>query len=257
VETLTLNVLVEGDTEAVVVKDFLSPYWQVRFKKCVVVNYEGSGNLKMKYGKETKRLLEQPDQAVMVLIDVKNDPFHVSTSAPSQIEAYRQVQTILYRGVGMSESERLAVFPVVKEVETWLLADPTITGKTIAHPENEENPASLIRNYRKGQRAKPFFERASAQVVYADNCPHFVKMVDWLQGKTPAREELESTFTLEQQKRLELLLAKHQTLAERIELNIRNGQTAPAGVLRTDLKYIEQQIGELNAWGGHTGNRMS
>jgi len=246
VESLTLNILVEGPTEAAVVKDFLSPYWQARFTKCVVANYDGSGNLKMKYVKDTKRLLAQPDQAVLILLDVKNDPFGVSETASSHVEAYQKLQNILYSGLGLAPSNRLGVFPVVREIETWLLADPAIMNRTISHPENEGNPANLIPRYKKGERAKPFFHRASAEVVYADNCPHFIKMADWLWGKESPKEELEDVFTPEQRNQLDTLMMQHAALAERINQNIKNGHITAAGVLRTDLIYIEQQIKELN-----------
>jgi hypothetical protein len=189
-----LNILVEGDTEAAVVKHFLKPYWPKRFSGCVVINSEGSGNLKNNYVKNVKRILSKKENAVLLLIDIKNDPFGIQSKSRSTAEAYSRLRALMYASLALAENDRLGVFPVVVEIETWLLADPTFQKntlkKTFADPEDVSYPTNVIKGqiktYRKGASAKRFFDAANAVDVYHDNCPHFIRLVDWLTGTASA-----------------------------------------------------------------------
>lgn len=252
----SLTILVEGDTEQHVVKQFLLPFWSQRFTRCTVVNYRGSGNLVSRYVRDCEKLLAQAHQAVLILIDIKNDPYNIQQSTPSAVDAYQQLQQRLYAGLNRSESPRLGIFPVVVEIETWLLADPEIQrtlGKTYTQPEIINNPEEILQNgltgYRKGLSARRYFEQADVQRVYADNCPHFILLADWLTGKEPTHptnpfgEREQATHQLQQE---------YERLSAQIELNLKRGHTAAAGVMRTERDYIAQQIDRL--WIGSPPN---
>lgn len=248
-----LFILVEGDTEDAVVKNFLKPYWERRFVKCEVFNFRGSGNLKGKYVETTRRILSQPNHAALMLIDIKNDPFGIQASSATHKEAYEKLRERLYAGLGMRESAALGIFPVVVELETWLLADPDFQKdrlkKTFLHPENEPNPSDIIKkhitSYRKGQFAKKHFDSASAVKVYEDNCPHFVLLADWITQEQPPQDNRTVRVSAETKQKTSDLQAEYERLTKQIEQNLMRGQTGAAGVLKTDRKYIEQQINEL------------
>lgn len=252
----TLFILVEGETEFAIVKRFLQPYWEQRFKRCEVINYKGSGNLKAKYVERVRKILSQPDQAALVLIDIKNDPYDIQNKAVSLIDAYQRIRHIMYAGLGLEEHDRLGIFPVVVEVETWLLADPTIQQeylkKEITHPEHEPNPEleikRLAKYYKKGLSAKKYFDKASALDVYNDNCPHFVYLANWLSGKPFVKPEVEPDIASEIEEikeRAQVLQMRYEELNQKIEANLKRGQTAAAGLQKAEQEYIKQQINKL------------
>jgi hypothetical protein len=250
-----LYVFVEGQTEFEVVKHFLQPYWQQRFKKCAVLNFKGNGNLKVRYVAEIKRVLAQPDHAALLLIDVKEDPFGLHMQSTSSTEAYHHLRKRMYGGLGMTESDRIGIFPVVVEPETWLIADPTIQNEYLPqaydHPENETDPAAVIKKYitgyRKGVGARKFFEKASAVQVYKDNCPHFVLLVDWITGKSlPAEPSPATELSLDRQQKIAQLQSKYDSLTEQIETSLKRGQTAGAGVLKAERSSLELQMRDLS-----------
>jgi hypothetical protein len=252
--SLTLNILVEGDTEAEIARGFLEHYWEHRFTKCQVFNSRGSGNLKAHYVRDTKKLLSTPDQAVLVLIDIKNDPFGVQSNSADAAEAYRVLRAILYGKLGMQESDLVGIFPIVVEPETWLIADPNIQKtylhKIYDHPETEVDPTAIIKRdipgYRKGRGATKIFAKASAKDVYDDNCPHFKYLVDWIRGEKPTPDN-SYTSKNDPQKAQEMndLEKQFSDLTEKIEAHLRNGKNTAAGLLKTDLNYIEKQMREL------------
>lgn len=257
----TLYMLVEGQTEKAIMEDFLRPYWEKRFNKCYISNLKGGGNVKASYPNQTKIALSKPDQAVLILIDLKNNPFGIITSASTNAEDYEQIRKIMYASLGMEESARLGIFPVVVEPETWLLADPTIQNKyqlkpaVYAYPENQDDADATvkqyIRYYNKGESAKKYFEQANAVDVYEDNCPHFCKLVDWLQfGTSPtdppdAENQQQQSVDAAKNYQTQVLQAKYEDLTQRFEKNLKRGQTAAAGILLTERNFVEQQINEL------------
>lgn len=91
----TLHILVEGFTEGVIIKDFLKPYWEQRFKSCKVFNLKGSGNIRSKYIIETRRILSVTDFAVLILIDTKQDPFKIHEHVSSPSNAYNKLREII------------------------------------------------------------------------------------------------------------------------------------------------------------------
>jgi hypothetical protein len=89
---------------------------------------------------------------------------------------------------------RFGAFPVVHEIETWLLADaPNTLGSAVAmaYPEQIVHPAEYLRQYyeEKKQRyhklatGRELFRKADARRVFDDNCPHFRLLAGWL--RTP------------------------------------------------------------------------
>jgi hypothetical protein len=165
------------------------------------------------------------------------------------------LRTRLYARLGHKESDVLGIFPVVIEPETWLLADPTIQNqylkKKYTHPEHFPEPAEIIAKgipgYRKGESAKRFFDQASAEDVYNDNCPHFVYLIDWLKRGISGVATVSPVRTLDPsvEQQIHDLQKKYDALTRDIERNLRLGQTAAAGVLKTDAKYFEAQINAL------------
>ena len=48
----TLYIFCEGETEEEVLKQFLNPYWRVRFSHCDVIRFQGAGDLKQQLASE-------------------------------------------------------------------------------------------------------------------------------------------------------------------------------------------------------------
>lgn len=250
----TLYIFVEGETEKAVVKDFLKPFWQKRFTKCQIWQYKGSGELKDKYIRDCEKLVEK-GYAVLILLDAKNDPFDIwkyQTQDPT--EAFNLLRNRLRDRISFLVSEEeLGIFPVVIEIETWLLADlaarnPNMKSK-YPTPETVKNPEEILKDtedYTKGERAKSFFKVADAQRVYQDNCPHFVLLADWLAGEPTSEKPFEPTQQdVERQATVTRLNAEYAELTRKIERSLKQGENAGARLLRLERKKIEQQINEL------------
>lgn len=194
-----LLILCEGDTEAEVLKPFLRPFWEIRFDKADVLHYGGNGELKRNFKADTELYLTQrQDSSVLCLMDLFNEPFNIySSSSMSVAEGFEAVQRFMYAQITPTLRHRFAAYPVVMEIETWLLADPmiqTYLGQDIPNPETIAHPCGFLeqlyrlRNhkYKKKSDGKKLFDRASATRVYEDTCPHFNQLADWLKNAPPA-----------------------------------------------------------------------
>ena len=252
-----LYIFIEGDTEENVIKDFLKPFWEKRFSKCVVIRYKGSGRLKNNYARDAKKRLNNGD-AVLVLLDLKNDPFGVwrdKTEDPA--EAFVYLQQRLLDGIpGSMHSEYFGAFPVIVEVETWLLADLAMQNPSVKHkypaPETVPNPVEVLKKYRdykhyaKGEQAVHFFKRANPLRIYADRCPHFVRLADWLSQGIPTQKLFEPTpQELERQQRLSVLTDKYNELTLKIKASLKHGETDGAKLLRLERAQVDREISTL------------
>ncbi len=204
---MRLVILCEGDTEKRVLKEFLAPYCST-FSRIDVLNSRGSGNLKQAfYPLAELELDDDPDAVVFCLIDLLEVPYSFPTetnNSPDPNHAkFMFIQGIMRHRVKESVRERFFVFPVVMELETWLLADdqalmtyfhPPASAHNIRYyePESISRPSDELSNlvrrfrtkedgYKKTTHGPNIFRVASAQRVYADNCPHFKLLIDQLQ----------------------------------------------------------------------------
>ncbi|MFZ4814881.1 MAG: DUF4276 family protein [Phototrophicaceae bacterium] len=192
----TLFILCEGETESEVVKQFLYPYWSQHFDRTDLRQYSGAGELKTHFKKESEDYLRQnPEGGVLCLLDLYEEPFRVYDKAKhSHAEGFQQLKALLEAQIDQKLRHRFGAFPVVMEIETWLLADPKIQNDVLKNewrsPETVEHPAQVINgHYRKGlgklTNNRQLFPQASAKRVYDDNCPHFKLMIDWLVNPFP------------------------------------------------------------------------
>jgi hypothetical protein len=126
-------------------------------------------------------------------------------------ECYQRIQQQLTRQINSQYHARFGAFPVVMELETWALADPNVQtslGATFLAPETEPHPAQTLNNlykkrnsnYRKVLNGVALFNKANAQRVYDDNCPHFKQLADWLTA--PSTPDVSSTYSEEIKQKL-------------------------------------------------------
>ncbi len=182
-----LWILCEGATELAVLKTFLQPYWSVRFAQCEVIRFDGAGDLKNRFKQDAEQpLSDDPACAVLCLLDLHEEPFGVYRRGQmTHAEGFSELQKQLRGRISPEFHPRFGAFPIVMELETWLLADPQIQEqvlKRVYHcPEDIEHPAEEFgRTYKKLIDGKRLFGQASAKRVYEDNCPYFKMMIDWL-----------------------------------------------------------------------------
>lgn len=196
---MRLVILCEGHTEQAVLRDFLAPYC-TEFEKVEVINMSGAARLKteFKYFAELE-LHSNPSTFVLCLIDLYNAPFSFPKSFEVAedpfLEQYAYVQKYMQDQVDQTVRDRFFAFPIVMELETWLLADEEAlryfdNSISVWHtPESQLRPSEELKrlmkrvkgyDYDKRLHGKLLFSRASANRVYEDNCPHFEAIINQL-----------------------------------------------------------------------------
>lgn len=215
---MRLVILCEGQTEKEVLKSFLAPYC-TEFSKVDIVlpGLGGAGRLKNDFRKIAETELELDIEAyVFCLIDVLNSPFtfpkNVAESDDPYKSQYAYIKTYMEGKIEPAFKDRFCCFPVIMEIETWLLADEEALNSYFNPPRKERiarpyNPESVLNpfvelntymhhfrkiSYQKTAHGKALFERANAVRVYEDNCPHFNKLIDqllYVQGISPVKPE--------------------------------------------------------------------
>jgi len=120
-------------------------------------------------------------------------------------EGFIRVQSFMYGQIEARLQPRFGAFPVVMEIETWLLADPTIQAEfnqNLTAPETIKHPATFLSSlydmykksaYGKILDGKKLFAKTSAKRIYDDNCPHFKLMIDWITN--PPHDEKKEQIT--------------------------------------------------------------
>ncbi|MDX1992416.1 MAG: DUF4276 family protein [bacterium] len=213
-----LFIICEGHTEANTLKAFLRPYWSKRFDDCQILRRDGNQDVITKLREDVEIALNgYPENAVLCLIDLYEEPFGVYKREMTREEGFRKVKERLEALVAPQFHTRFGAFPVVMEVETWLLVDLDYSS-----PEEVERPAKELKklkpNYNKGIDGSRLFRSASAQRVYDDNCPHFKLMIDWL-----VAEPIEQTREVEEdpnQQQLRRVAIIAQQYVEKCDLEI-------------------------------------
>ncbi len=188
-----LLILCEGKTEKYILESFLRPYWQVRFRSVEVQSYDSNQELRKNFKADAERQLTQElDSCVLCVFDLYQEPFGLyEPDHLTPAEGYTLIREQMYLQINTKFHPRFGAFPVVMEVETWLLADPVIQqllSETINFPETIFHPYSFLRenyarrnnNYNKITTGALLFSQAAAQRVYEDNCPHFNHLIEWL-----------------------------------------------------------------------------
>lgn len=205
---MRLVILCEGDTEEHVLKEFLAPYCG-KFDRVTLTNMRGAGRLKNNFKDAAEiELQSNPDAYVVCLIDVYEAPFSypgdVAQAADPTPVKFAYIKKYMEDQIADEMRHRFFAFPVVMEIETWLLADPAPlnnylqpnkpvhyhTPETILHPVAELKDLfwrEKKKEYSKVIDGQRLFKEADAQKVYADNCPHFEQLINQLrrlQGET-------------------------------------------------------------------------
>jgi hypothetical protein len=266
---MRLVILCEGDTEKRVLKDFLAPYVH-GFQRVTISNMAGSSRLVQEFkGRAELELQDDPEAVVFCLIDLLEAPFAfpraVEQDADPQNARCTYIQRYMRKQIAPALRNRFHVFPVVMELETWLLADVEalrsyfrtndIAGQTA--PERVQQPAaelkSLHHRFGKGDYVKTIdgqalFNHASAERVYNDQCPHFEELVNallQLQGipatKTAPQFAPVKMTLFDQWAALQQRIDDHwETASRHNELSDEACQQIEA--LETQQKSIEQQL---------------
>src|SRR5579859_4117866 len=120
-----LLILCEGDLEQGILKQFLKPYWEQRFDTVEVINYRGNGGLKSNFALDTERQLKQePESSVLCLVDLHEEPFNLYNRGKMSPEVgFQTIQEFMRTHIEIQFHHRFGAFPIVMEIETWLLAD--------------------------------------------------------------------------------------------------------------------------------------
>jgi hypothetical protein len=235
---MRLVIFCEGDTEEKVLKKGFG-FWDeylMGFSPVKIINFRGSGNFKADFIYQAPLELDDPETIVFGLIDLFHSPFKQYPPAlenavdPYKAEAYF-IKRHFEDQITPELRDRCFVFPVVMEIETWLLADTEVMkvlGRT-AHtsPEDVEKPVEFLKplwknryqaEYTKPNSSVDLFKKASAGRVYADNCPHFNAIINKLlelQGQ-PAEKPVPS-FEIPNQEFFETLLDKIRELEAQLD----------------------------------------
>jgi|GEM_PF-1200398 len=213
---MRLVIICEGQLEKQVLKKFLAPYCtgfddvKVRLPDAQTGNAEGgSGRFKQNFQKISEDILAiEPDTYVFCLLDLKGHPFdHLNTPIKDSLDRYyevlyKRIKQYMESLISAPYRDRFFAFPVVMEIETWMLADQEalqrfFSSQTIKRPhtpETDDNPKETIVGYfnqhkaKRGQRWKysevtdgaSIFKHMDAKRVYEDSCPHFKLLIDQL-----------------------------------------------------------------------------
>jgi Domain of unknown function (DUF4276) len=269
---MRLMILCEGETEEAILKDFLAPYCK-SFDKVEVINPGGNAKLIGQYKILTETAIRaDPTTHVFCLIDMYKAPFNypktVHQSAEPFLEQYAYIKRYMEEKIAPQFRQQFFAFPIMMEIETWLLADveglnnyftPSQTEvltsypspESIAHPAQElERVWRRFKNIEYGKKlrhGKTLFKHVLAKRVYEDNCPHFEAIINQLlelQGLSISR--VKPKF---EDPHLELYeqLAQYQNRHDEILETIVNASPHEIDKsLYADFEQIEAEIIKLN-----------
>jgi hypothetical protein len=255
---MELLVIFEGDTENAVLLNFLRPYIPEPYRRSVIpFNMKGNTTLKRDYAKASHdHLRAAKSNIVLCLVDLFEQPFKVNVSPDNLEEHVHAVQQVMRASIDANLWPRFGAFPVVHELETWLLADIHVlkqidsTSEPITSPEQIKHPASYLtqlweakhgnNTYSKVNTGIHLFGIANAKRVYEDNCPHFNLMIDWLEQHPLA--EINPKDEIIVRKVVEL----QDTLARKIAAYQKRFATAQTEEDLIELENLEAEIDEIN-----------
>lgn len=169
-----LYIFCEGHTENAVLKNFLRNYWEIRFSDCEVIRYSGAGDLMAKFVTDAIHIFRtEPEASVVCLLDLYEEPFEVyDKNKMTHAEGFVAVKEQLDARIKYEYSHRFGAFPIVMEIETWLLADPKVQSQINQYypsPESIEHPAQEFKkwqgNYNKRIDGTNLFNNSSYAVM--------------------------------------------------------------------------------------------
>ncbi|MEQ8674628.1 MAG: DUF4276 family protein [Aggregatilineales bacterium] len=213
---MRLVIICEGDTEEQVLKKFLEPFSLPEPEgfgnNIELINTKGVGKLKNQFKKLAELELQNTDTYVLCLLDLYGAPYTYSNDVHQSDDPthakYMACKSIMESVIHAEFNERFFAFPVVHELETWILAD-IVSVKSYFQvseltrypaPESIENPAQELktllsrhrnREYKKWRDGRNLFDLIDANRVYDDNCPHFIALIDQLLALQGQEKDLE------------------------------------------------------------------
>ncbi len=255
-----LLILCEGDLEKKVLCQFLQPYWSQHFRDCIMVNYEGNGGFKGNVKSDAKRHLSyHKENYVLCLLDLYQAPYEIyDRTRMTHAEGFIALQNILLSYAAPHQQQRFGAFPVVMEIEPWLLADPNIQekycgGTAFPLPETEVHPRSALqgifkerrKRYRETIEGAQMFSDASAIRIYEDSAPHFRLIIDWLIAPPrPEQPVWDDTQDMQWRSQLKTLYNELDHCEKRFdaEINdeIRGGLIRHSDELHAQINQLEQ-----------------
>lgn len=200
---MRLIILCEGDTEEKVLEDFFrnSPYCPnfETIKATYPSKVGGSGRLKFEFKKLAETELSiYKDAFVFCLIDLYKAPYDfpqdIQEDPDPYLRQYEFIKQQMENQIAEDLRDHFRCFPVVMEIETWLLADEEALNRYFSPPHSQRinqvhspetmtgSPVDLLNRwshhfrdegYHKIEHGKKLFQLASAERIYKDNCPHF------------------------------------------------------------------------------------
>jgi hypothetical protein len=201
---MRLVILCEGFTEKRVLKAFLEPYCR-GFKRvdCIIPpGQAGASRLKQEFKRLAETELQSDANAVVFcLIDLLQGPFTypktVENDAEPHLARAAYVKRFMEESTHSTVRSHFFAFPIVMELETWLLADSEALNKFFRtsdiagwhSPEMVARPSDELKSlmnrfrsadYEKTLHGERLFQLTHAKHVYEDNCPHFEVIVNKL-----------------------------------------------------------------------------
>lgn|GEM_PF-2518161 len=202
---MRLHILCEDEYGESILPTFLETF-TTGFTKVSAESFKGSGNLVRDLIEKSEILFKgdkDKDLYVLAMVDVKEFPIRPPKSVWDSENPLSAMQTWITRyfveRIPSEFSQRFIMHPTLMELETWILADiQSLAGhlgvkKDVLErshsPESIDDPTIILKKvierflprktYVKSQ-SPSLFKKISAQNVYDDNCPAFVRLVDEL-----------------------------------------------------------------------------
>lgn len=275
---MKLVILCEGETEEAVLEDFLNPFCQ-QFDGVQIINTRGAGRLKAEFKHLAERELQTNDETVVVcLIDLYQAPFSypraITESATPHEAQFGYIKQYMEERIAPAYRQRFFAFPVVMEIETWLLADdeglndyfkPQKSQRISSYPtpESISHPARELEliwkrhkkpDFSKTRHGTRLFKLVNAERVYEDNCPHFEIFINQLlrlQGlPIPKDEPAYAVPDAEHYNRLAVLQKRHDAIYELVTDNpfseIDDAIWGEFEEIESEIDTLNQQIQELH-----------
>lgn len=246
-----LYIFCEGHTEESVLRSALHSYWSIRFNDCDVIRFSGAGDLKARFSNEAMNIFyTEPNASILCLVDLYQEPFGVYDQSKMSVnEGFNKLKAKMYNSIDPRFHYRFGAFPVVMEIETWILADYQIQkklGKYYQYPETIDHPSMELKkwrvNYNKKVDGLTLFREISLKRVYEDSCPHFVLLIDWItnEPEKPLSEHSKQRQKLD--KLLEVLIQKHTEAINNCDKSLQNNDVEQAIYWDNKRQDYEKEI---------------
>ncbi|MDZ4764507.1 MAG: DUF4276 family protein [Chloroflexota bacterium] len=248
-----LVIMCEGHLEKSVLKTFLNHYWKQRFDTVEVNRYNGAGDLYVRYHGDARLDLQERDTSVLCLLDLDQEPSKRYRHLPAE-QGFVALKTHMEAPLITQYPTRFAVFPVVWEIETWILADEKVMRDKIRReplslPEQTINPKAFLQqyyrsNYKEAIDGVMLFQSMSAKRVYDDHCPYFRSLIEWLITEPPTPPDDVKQRVDEKQRLCDKLQISIHELDKQLDQAMQESLWDKADRIEAELKKKEAEFND-------------